>query len=147
MKILVSACLLGTACRYDGRSVECTQVLELLSKYELVPFCPEIYGGLATPRLPCEIICGRVVRRDGVDVTVQYQKGADEALAICKMLGIKAALLKEKSPSCGCGRVYDGSFTASLREGDGVTAAKLKANGIKIYGESQINELIKESED
>ncbi len=141
MKLLISACLLGLACRYDGESRPCSDVEHLAAKYEFVPFCPEIYGGLSTPRLPCEIVGERVIRRDGADMTAQYQKGARQALELCRKLGCKVALLKEKSPSCGCGRIYDGSFEGRLADGDGVTAKLLKENGIKVYGESQIEEL------
>lgn len=141
MKLLISACLLGIACRYDGESRPCAGIEKLAAKYEFVPFCPEIYGGLSTPRLPCEIVGERVIRRDGADMTAQYDRGAEQALLLCKKLGCNAALLKEKSPSCGSGVIYDGSFSGKLTNGDGVAAKLLKENGIKVYGESQIGEL------
>ena len=141
MKLLVSACLLGISCRYDGQSRYCDGIERLAAKYEFVPFCPEIYGGLSTPRLPCEIVGERVIRSDGEDMTEQYKRGAEQALMLCKRLGCSAALLKENSPSCGCGRIYDGSFSGQFCDGDGVTARLLKENNINVYGESQMGEL------
>lgn len=144
-KILISACLLGIPSRYDARSVHVLteeQIAVLNSKYQLVPFCPEIYGGLPTPRTPSEISGDEVYMKDGTRVTENYRKGAEEALRLCRLLGIKKALLKERSPSCGEGFVYDGSFTGRLTSGDGVTVRLLKQNGIEIYGESKIEELL-----
>ena len=137
MRILVSACLLGLPCRYDGKSKPCDRVIALAEKHELVPFCPEIYGGLPTPRVPAERAGDRVINRAGVDVTENYRSGARQALALVQMLGCKAAILKEKSPSCGSGLIYDGSFSGVLVPGDGVTAELLKENGIEVYGETQ----------
>ena len=138
MNILVSACLLGAACRYDGRSVPCPTLVEAARRgVRLIPFCPEIYGGLPTPREPAERMGDMVVNRAGEDVTAQYRRGAEEALRLCRLFGCERAILKEKSPSCGSGRIYDGTFTGTLTSGDGVTAALLKANGIEVTGESQ----------
>ncbi len=142
-KILVSACLLGIGCRYDGKHKEDGRIRELLDRYELVPFCPEIYGGLPTPRTPSERVGDRVVMKDGRDVTFEYTSGAEEALALTRLYGIKTALLKEKSPSCGKGRIYDGSFSGNLTERDGVTAELLMREGIRVLGESEIDELLK----
>ena len=142
-KILISACLLGIACRYDGESKN-YDLGKIAEKYDLVPFCPEIYGGLPTPRIPSEITGDRVINKDGIDVTEQYRKGAEEALKVCKILGIKKAVLKEKSPSCGKGRVYDGSFMRNLIDGDGVTVKLLKEHGIEIFTENEINRISKE---
>ena len=139
-RILVSACLLGLRCRYDGKSKPC-DMEKLKDKYEFVPFCPEIYGGLPTPRDGAEIKEGRVMTKEGRDVTKEYVRGAEEALSLCKYLNIKKALLKEKSPSCGTGWVYDGTFTKKLVPGYGVTAKLLSDNGIKVYGESDIKTL------
>ena len=141
-KILVSACMLGTACRYDGRSVPKDEVISLGEKYILIPFCPEIYGGLPTPRVPSEFINDRVVMKNGNDVTENYLKGANEALRICNQLGIKIAVLKEKSPSCGKGKIYDGTFSGTLTDGDGMTVRVLQENGIKVFGESEISSLL-----
>ena len=140
-KLLVSACLLGTPCRYDGRSKADARIQALAEKYELVPVCPEELGGLPTPREPSERRGERVVMRSGRDVTAEYRRGAEAALALCLQNGCKAAVLKEKSPSCGCGQVYDGTFSRRLIEGDGVTAELLKAHGVAVYGESGAEKL------
>lgn len=140
--ILVSACLLGTACRYDGKSVACASLLEQLDGLRLIPVCPEQLGGLPTPRIPCERQGQRVVSKTGTDTTQQYQRGAQEALRLAKLFGCKAALLKERSPSCGCGQIYDGSFSKTLVGGDGVTAELLKQHGIAVFGESRICDLL-----
>ena len=142
MRLLVSACLLGCPCRYDGASKPCPAVLALAERHELVPVCPEQLGGLPTPRPPAERREDRVVTQSG-DVTEQYRRGAEETLKLCKLLGCEAAVLKERSPSCGHGQVYDGTFSGTLTAGDGVTAALLAAHGIPVYGESRIEELLK----
>ncbi len=138
MRILVSACLLGTPCRYDGQSKPHPKVVGLSKTEDLIPFCPECMGGLPTPRPPAEIQGKRVVNAEGRDVTAQYRKGAEEALRLCKMLGIKRAILKAKSPSCGKGVVYDGSFSRTLTAGDGITAALLPENGIEVLTEEDL---------
>ena len=138
MRILVSACLLGVKCRYDGKSVPKDNVMRLMQEHELIPFCPEIYGGLSTPRDPSEIRGDKVVSSKGVDVTEQYKKGAEEALRIANMFGCTMAVLKERSLSCGNKQVYDGTFTGTLTDGMGVTAKLLTDNGIKVLGESEI---------
>ena len=140
--ILVSACLLGCACRYDGQSKPHPLAIELARQGRAVPVCPEQLGGLTTPRLPSERQGERVVMQDGRDVTEEYRRGAEAALALCIKHGCKAAVLKEKSPSCGCGFVYDGTFSRRLIEGDGVTAEVLKAHGIRVYGESEIEKVL-----
>ena len=140
-KLLVSACLLGTPCRYDGKSKADARVQALVRKYEIVPVCPEQLGGLPTPRVPSERRGERVVTAGGRDVTEAYRRGAEAALALCRQNGCEAAVLKEKSPSCGCGQIYDGTFSRRLTEGDGVTAEALKAHGITIYGESDVEKL------
>lgn len=138
MKILISACLLGLACRYDGKAKPHPKAPELAKSDELIPFCPECYGGLPTPRPPAEIQGDRVINAQGQDVTAQYQKGAEEALRLCRLFGVEKAILKAKSPSCGCGMVYDGSFTKTLRPGHGITAALLQQNGIPVITEEDI---------
>ena len=142
MKILISACLLGACCRYDGASKAHPLAALLAERHTLVPVCPEQLGGLPTPRPPAERRGGRVVTQSG-DVTEQYLRGAEETLKLCKLLGCEAAVLKERSPSCGRGAVYDGTFTGTLTPGDGVTAELLAAHGILVYGESQIEKLLK----
>ena len=141
MKIIVSACLLGTACRYDGKSKPNTAVLRLLERHTLIPVCGEILGGLPTPRIPSERCGERVVMRDGTDVTENYRRGAEEVLHLARLYGAEAAILKERSPSCGSGRIYDGSFTGTLTDGWGVTAELLRQNGIPVYGESELDAL------
>ena len=139
--LLVSACLLGEPCRWDGGDNRCEAVLALAEKYTLLPFCPEQAGGLTTPRLPCEKRRERVLDREGNDRTVAFLRGAEAAVAAAKDAGAVGAVLKERSPSCGSGRIYDGSFSRILVDGDGVTAAALKTAGLPVYGESEVNKL------
>lgn len=141
MRILISACLLGVCCRYDGASRTHPAAEALAERHTLVPVCPEQLGGLPTPRPPAERRGDRVVTQVG-DVTDQYRRGAEETLRLCRLLGCGAAVLKERSPSCGRGVIYDGTFTGTLAAGDGVTAELLCAHGIPVYGESQIRELL-----
>ena len=147
MNILVSRCLLGEPCRYDGQSKPVEELLYLVAQGNvLVPVCPEEDGGLPTPRPPAEIQPdGRVVNRQGVDVTAEYRKGAQRALETAREHGCAVAVLKEKSPSCGHCRVYDGSFTGTLKDGQGVTAELLTRNGIRVLGESQLRELLEKA--
>ena len=140
--ILVSACLLGIGCRYDGKHKANHEVIRLAEKYNLIPVCPEIYGGLPTPRIPSERIGDKVMMKDGRDVTDNYKRGALEALELCRIYNVKTAILKQRSPSCGKGEIYDGTFTGTLTEGDGVTAELLIANGIRVIGETEINILL-----
>lgn len=144
MRILVSACLLGAACRYDGQSKEYPLVAALARKHELVPVCPEQLGGLPTPRPPAERRGERVVTAENADVTAAYRRGAEETLRLCRILGCRAAILKERSPSCGSGEIYDGAFRGRLVPGRGVTAELLEQNGIPVYGESRAAELPEE---
>ena len=141
--ILVSACLLGENTRYDGQSKPCAEVLALKEEYNLIPVCPEVLGGLPTPRIPSERVGDRVVARDGKDVTDAFHRGASEVVRLAKITGCTAALLKERSPSCGSGTIYDGTFRGTLRNGDGVTAEALKKEGIPVFGESQIEDLLR----
>ncbi len=142
MNILVSACLLGVACRYDGGGVLRPEVQRLMENCHVIPVCPEQLGGLATPRCPAERSGDRVVTREGLDVTKEYRRGADETLKLARLFQCKAAVLKERSPSCGCGRIYDGSFSGKLTDGDGVAAETLKAAGITVVGETRCGELL-----
>ena len=144
MRILVSACLLGASCRYDGKSRPKEEILRLLEKHELIPICGEIYGGLPTPRVPAERVGERVLTRDGRDVTMEYRRGAEEVLRLGKLDGCKLAILKEKSPSCGSGVIYDGTFSGTLAEGWGITAELLQENGIEVIGETQVEKLFSE---
>ena len=137
-KVLVSACLLGQSCAYDGGHRKCDAVSRLSERYELIPICPECVGGLSTPRTPSERLGERVLSRDGRDVTAEYRKGAEEALSLALSEGVIFAVLKAKSPSCGKGEIYDGSFTHTLISGDGVTAELLLSRGIPVYTEKEI---------
>ena len=143
-RLLVSACLLGLKCRYDGgrRPLDAELIDLLMKRFELVPVCPEQLGGLTTPREPSERRGMRVVMRSGRDVTAEYERGAQEALRLARLFSCRQALLKERSPSCGSGEVYDGTFTGALTSGDGVTAQLLKENGIDVFGEGRVDELI-----
>ena len=134
--IIVSACLLGVSCRYDGNSKPNEKIINLKEKYNLIPICPEIMGGLPTPRMSAEIKEGRVKTENGIDVTEEYKKGAEEALKLTKLFGCKRAILKENSPSCGCGKIYNGEFTRTLKEGNGITAELFIKNGIDVFGEN-----------
>ena len=140
--LLISACLLGCACRYDGKSKPHPLAVELARRGLAVPVCPEQLGGLPTPRKPSERQGGRVVMADGRDVTAEYRRGAEETLHRARLYGCPAAVLKERSPSCGKGQIYDGTFTGTLTAGDGVTAELLTAGGIKVYGESELEKLL-----
>lgn len=142
MRILVSACLLGISCRYDGGSNPCEAVMALAQKHTLIPFCPEIYGGLPTPRMPSERSGARVMMSNGIDVTKNYRRGAKEALKVYRGFDCECAILKEKSPSCGSGIIYDGSFSGMLKSGDGITAELFKEEGIPVYGESEADKIV-----
>lgn len=147
MNILVSACLLGVKCRYDGASKPNDAVLALKERYTLIPVCGEVFGGLPTPRNPSERVGDRVMSICGDDVTEQYSRGAQEVLNLARLYGCKAAILKERSPSCGSGKIYDGTFLGTLTAGYGVTAELLQRFGIRIYGESEIEKFISDTEE
>ena len=137
-KILVSACLLGIDCKYSGGNNLNEKVLEYIKDYEVIPVCPEIMGGLSTPRPPSERIGDKVLNNQGTNVTNEYTKGALETLKLAKLFNVKKALLKAKSPSCGKGKVYDGTFTSTLIEGNGVTVDLLESNGIEVISEQDL---------
>lgn len=140
-KIIVSACLLGVPCRYDGKSKPSEEVIALKDKYELIPVCAEVLGGLQTPRIGAEIVGDKVIRQDGVDVTYEYHKGASEVLKIALENGCTKAVLKSKSPSCGKGKIYDGTYTRTLIDGNGILTDLLLKNNIKVYSETEIDKL------
>jgi uncharacterized protein YbbK (DUF523 family) len=134
---LVSACLIGIKCRYDGKSNLNKECFELFKRGKLIPVCPEQLGGLQTPREKSEIQKnGKILTKSGKDVTENFIKGARETLKLAKLLGAKEAILKSKSPSCGCGKIYDGTFSGKLIKGDGVTVALLKKNKIIVITEA-----------
>lgn len=151
--ILVSGCLLGVNCKYNGENNLSDELLSLLKSKGVVPVCPEQLGGLTTPRTPAEILDGdgasvldgngRVLNKHGVDVTSEFLIGAKESLKLAKLFDINIAVLKARSPSCGCGSIYDGSFSGKVKSGDGVTAALLKKNGIAVFTEENFHDLIK----
>ena len=137
---IISGCLLGLRCRYDGESRPLPEeALSLLKhRYNLIPVCAEQLGGLPTPRIPCEIKDKRVVNRLGEDVTEQYIKGAEEVLLIAKGFGCKTAILKQNSPSCGKGKIHNGCFDGGYVIGNGITADLLIREGIEVIGEEEI---------
>ena len=141
-KILISACLVGDKTRYDGKSNYHPLIKELLEKYELVPFCSEVEGGLKTPRLPSEIVKDKVINSEGKDVTRNYIDGAKKALMICQYLNIKIAILKDGSPACGVHEIHDGNFKGHKIKGMGITASLLSKNGIKVISEDEIETLL-----
>ena len=141
--LLISACLLGENCKYSGGNNYCPAVEQLRERYELIPVCPERDGGLPTPRTPSERLGDRVVNKSGDDVTSQFRRGAELALQTALENSCTRALLKERSPSCGCGEIYDGSFTGTVVRGDGVTTELLKQHHIAILGESRITDRLR----
>lgn len=146
---LISACLLGIKCAWDGKDIyRSDKLIQLLKSQVLVPVCPEQLGGLKTPRAPQEIQGGtgqdvldgkcKVLNINGEDVTQEFITGAEEALKIIKLFRIEEFIGKSRSPSCGCGQIYDGTFSHTLVQGDGVTTALLKRNGIKVISEEDL---------
>lgn len=135
---LCSACLLGIKCKYDGTGNRNEKVLKLGKKEILIPVCPEQFGGLPTPREPSEQRGKKVVTKSGKDVTKNFKRGAKEVLKLAKLLGIKKAILKQRSPSCGVGQIYDGTFSKRIIKGDGITTTLLKKNGIKAISEEDL---------
>jgi uncharacterized protein YbbK (DUF523 family) len=143
-KILISACLVGDKCKYDGKDNLSPLIDKLLEHFELVPFCPEVEGGLKTPRKPSERVSSQVRMEDGRNVTHQFYKGAELAANICLYLGIRYAILKETSPSCGVNEIYDGTFTHKKIKGQGATTELLKEKGIKVISEKDIEKFLEE---
>jgi uncharacterized protein YbbK (DUF523 family) len=133
--ILVSACLLGLPCRYDGTGKADERLFALAKTHLLIPVCPEQLGGLPTPRPSAERYGARVITRDERDVTTAFTKGADQVLFLAQLYGCQIAILKANSPSCGSGQVYDGTFSGRLVPGDGLTAALLKQHGLTLLSE------------
>ena len=141
--ILISACLVGDNVKYNGGNNQ-IDIKALEKEYNLIPFCPEVEGGLPTPRPPAEIVCDnplRLINIEGKDVTQEFILGAKKAVALAKKEGITKALLKAKSPSCGKGLIYNGTFLGVLREGNGVTVRFLEEIGVEVYNENSIKYL------
>lgn len=136
--VLVSACLLGTACNHEGGHSRRPAVARLADEHRVVPICPEVCGGLPTPRPAAERVGERVVTVEGEDVTAAYERGARAAVERAMAVGARRAVLKARSPSCGSAQIYDGSFTRTLRDGQGVTAAALRAAGIEVLSEEDL---------
>ena len=141
-KILISACLIGDKTKYDGGHNKTPLLDALLEKYELVPFCPEVEGGLKIPRQPSERKDDKVISKAGKDVTDNFLEGAHRAYMICAFLNIKVAILKDGSPSCGVYEIYDGSFSHKKIEGQGMTAEYLRKMGIQVISENEIEEFL-----
>ena len=137
MKILMSACLLGEKCTYKGTS---NIIPDLSDRDMYVPCCPEVMGGLAIPRKPAEIVGDRVVTEDGTDVTEAYLEGARQSVEMAEREGVAFAVMKSKSPSCGKGQIYDGTFSHTLTEGDGITVRALREAGIEVLTEEEYRE-------
>lgn len=133
--IIVSACLAGLHCRYDGAGKPCENVIRLVEEGQAIPVCPEQLGGLPTPRAPAELIGDKVMRKDGIDVTEEFHRGAREALQLARLVGARSAILKARSPSCGWGKIYDGSFSGRLIDGNGIFAELCKNNDMDVRTE------------
>ena len=140
--LLISACLYGIACRYDGKDNQISHIELLQQRYTLIPRCPEVMGGLPTPRTPAERRGRDVITRKGVVVTREFQRGVYQSVQLAKQYGCKVALLKANSPSCGCGFIYDGTFTHTLIAGDGMLTEALKDEGIHVFTEREIEKLL-----
>ena len=141
-KIIVSACLLGENCKYNGGNNKCDDIIALAEKFEIIPVCPECFGGLPIPRVPSEIRDGRVYSKTGEDLTEAFLSGAEQTLYIAREANAPCAVLKENSPSCGFGKIYDGTFSGNKIDGNGITAQLLYDNEIQVFGESQVKKLI-----
>ena len=146
-KVLISACLIGENCRYDGTNKLQKELLKLAKYYDLIPICPEVSGGLKTPRHPSEIKDGKVFNQKGRDVTDQYHDGAYWALSIIRLYHIRLAIMKEDSPSCGVHHIYDGSFTGKKIDGQGITTRRLVENRVKVINETEALALLKSLEE
>ena len=137
-KYLISACLCGEYCRYDGGTFDYPALRKLVEEGTAIPYCPEHQGGLPIPRKPCEIVGDRVLAADGTDCTAEYTRGAAGALALCREHGLTAAILKESSPSCGSHLIYDGTHSGRKIPGMGLTARLLSEHGIALYTEKEL---------
>lgn len=132
MKIAVSACLLGENCKYNGGNNYSEKLIDYVKEHDVVTICPEVLGGLSTPREPAEIVNGIVCHKDGSSVDREFRYGAEKALNIIKEQGAELVILQSRSPSCGVNMIYDGSFSGKLVSGQGVFADLLRRNGIKV---------------
>ena len=137
-RYVVSACLAGEACRYDGKANLCPAVRELVRSGQAIPVCPEVLGGLPIPRIPAEIRENRVLAKDGTDVTEAFVRGAEAALRLAQEAGCSKAILKARSPSCGSGTIYDGSFSGVRIPGEGVFARMAREAGLLVCTEEEV---------
>lgn len=142
MKYLVSSCLMGDNCKYNGKNNYDPKIIEFLKDKEYIKVCPECLGGLPTPRVPAEIVNNKVINKNNVDVTNEYELGAKRTLEIAQNNKCSCAILKSRSPSCGCGEIYDGTFSNTLVKKDGITTRLLKENNIKVVSNEEINLLM-----
>ncbi len=142
LNILVSACLLGVNCRYNGTSIIHEDIRIYKNTHNLIPVCPEIFGGMPTPRDPAERKVDKIITSMGEDVTAAYEKGAMEVLKLAQFYECTIAILKERSPSCGCGKIHNGNFDGTIIDGNGVTAELLMKHKITVIGESHIKEYL-----
>lgn len=144
--IVISACLCGCNCKYNGGNNENEQCVKLFKEGKAVIICPEQLGGMTTPRLPAEILEKNkeisVINKEGEDVTRFFEKGAEESLKIAKLINAKIAILKEGSPSCGSKYIYDGKFSKSKIKGEGITAKLFRKNGIEVFSEDNIQDIL-----
>ena len=136
--ILVSACLLGEKCRYDGQGNHSDTVVNALEDREYLAVCPEVAGGLGIPRPPAELTGDRVIRADRTDVTHAFQAGVERCMDLVDQFAVTSAILKARSPACGCGKIYNGHFNQTLIDGDGLLARALKAHGISCRTEEDL---------
>ena len=143
MKIMVSACLLGDNVKYDGGNNKNAELINFLKDYEIIKVCPECLGGLSIPRVPAEINNNKVINKEGIDVTNKFVLGAEKTLEIARNNNIRIAILKKNSPSCGSNKIYDGTFSHTLIDGDGITSKLLKENGIIVLNEDNYKDILK----
>lgn len=142
MNILVSACLLGVNCRYDGTGMLREDLRKAMDQFHFIPVCPEQLGGLMTPRDSAERVGSKIITKTGEDVTGNFIQGAKEVLNLANIYQCKYAILKERSPSCGHGRIYDGTFSGTFIEGDGIATEMLQQQGITVIGENEIGKFL-----
>lgn len=147
IKILISSCLLGNNCKWNGRNNARELIMSIKDKVEFIPVCSEVLGGLPTPRIPSEIVGDRVINEINLDVTDHFLEGAEKVLRIAKENNVKYAIFKERSPSCGVHQIYNGKFERTATEGKGITTRLLEKNGIRVYSDEEIEILIKHQKD
>lgn len=144
--IAISSCLVGISCTYKGSNHTIDVLQQLINDGKAIAVCPEVLGGLSIPRDACEIVDNQVVSKQGKDYTKEYQRGANKVLELVKTHHITTVILKSKSPSCGKGYIYDGTFSHQLIKGDGITTKVLEQNGIIVYNEDTLDKFLKEIE-